>query len=74
MRLYKITAAYQAKINGKDGVDVNVTKYVGAKSEGVAYRKELMEAGAKRKDITEEEVNVPTDKTGLLAFLNGVET
>lgn len=60
MKLYKIT--YSAG-----------TKFVGSLQDGIAYRKELREKhGYARSTIKQEEVNVPTDKPGLLGFLNKV--
>lgn len=67
MRLYKISAA----IESKDLSDAVLRiRYVGSQSEAVAARKALLELGAKRKDIDSLEVDVPTDKAGLMAFLN----
>ena len=66
MRLYKINAEYLHDDNTK----VFVTQFVGSKADGVAERKKLMDDGARRKDITETEVDVPTDKTGLINWLN----
>ena len=49
------------------------TKFVGSLSDGIAYRKELMDTkGYRRADIKQEEINVPTDKPGLIEFLNKV--
>lgn len=69
MRLYKITASYVATDANKDVV-TNAQQFVGSKAEGVQFRKTLMDDGARRKDITEVEVDVPTDKTGLINWLN----
>ena len=69
MRLYKITANI-ATINN-DSEAIHVT-YVGTQSDAAAARKEFMALGATRKDIETEEVDVPTDKAGLMAFLNGL--
>lgn len=67
MRLYKIVAT-----PSKPDADLpdSVTVWVGAKSEGVVARKKLADDGFVRKEITETETEVPTDKAGLLAFLN----
>ena len=67
MRLYKITAKPAA--NNDDGVEP-MTRWVGSKAEGVAARKDMALAGFSRKEINEAETEVPTDKLGLLAFLN----
>lgn len=64
MRLYKITAS------SENATLPNRFMYVGSKAEGVLERKALMEQGFKRKDISEVEIEVPTDKAGLLKFLN----
>ena len=61
MKLYEITA----KVDG-----VIKTQYAGSLQYGIAARKTLSESGVKRADIKQEEVNVPTDKQGLLDFLN----
>jgi len=66
MRLYKITAKNPSEANLPD----TETVWVGSKSEGVVARKKMADDGWKRKEITEVETEVPTDKTGLLAFLN----
>lgn len=68
MRLYKITAAavIGAELPAK-------TQWVGSKAEGVQARKALAEEGYRRKDINEVEVDVPTTKTELLAWLNAKE-
>lgn len=64
MRLYKITAS-NAQVSARD-----ITKYVGSKAEGVATRKELYDRGFARKQVDEVEVDVPTDKAGLIEYLN----
>jgi len=61
MKLYRITSVCAGIVE---------IKFVGSLSEGVVARRELAENGVKRADIKQEEVNVPTDKIGLLAFLN----
>lgn len=73
MRLYKITASY-TKTDADKGDVTTFTQFVGTKSEGVMVRKDLMTDGARRKDIEEAEVDVPTDKTGLIAWLNANAT
>jgi len=62
MRLYKLTASTAGA--------TEITRWGGSKADGVAFRKEQMEAGFKRAQLTEEEVEVPTDKTGLIKWLN----
>lgn len=65
MRLYKIIATSPTPddLPGE-------TLWVGTKAEGTAARKALYEKGFRRKDVVEAEVDVPTNKEGLLAFLN----
>lgn len=58
MRLYKVTAPGHK------------TKFLGAQAECVLRRKELAAAGVKRNDMAEFTVDVPTDKAGLLKWLN----
>lgn len=66
MRLYEITAS-------TDRIPLKPVRiFVGAKAEGVAERKTLAEMGFVRKEISEIEVDVPTDKQGLLTFLNSL--
>lgn len=69
MRLYKIIASYTPATELPSEM-----VWVGSKADGVVKRKALMEKGFRRKDIEEVEVDVPTNKEGLLAFLNGGET
>lgn len=61
MRLYRITAKNDAR---------NQTHWVGSQAEASAHRKQLTAEGFKRAEITTEELDVPTDKKGLLDFLN----
>lgn len=68
MRLYKITATIDHPTD--DDTRVLVTKYVGSQSEAATTRKELLDQGATRKGTETFEVDVPTDKAGLMAFLN----
>lgn len=63
MKLYRITA------DDGDAKHV-VTEYVGTQAEGVAQRKKLKEDGFAQKHITTEDVEVPTDKAGLIDWLN----
>lgn len=67
MRLYKITAINTSKGEQPD----TETHWVGSKSEGVTKRKELLAEGWTRRELTETEVDIPTNKEGLLAWLNG---
>jgi hypothetical protein len=63
MRLYKIKASGNGEVLIK-------TKWVGSAAEGVATRKELYAEGFARKEVVETQVDVPTDKAGLLEWLN----
>ena len=67
MRLYKIIAT---NTNGASDITKPKTQWVGSLADGVQARKKMMTEGYRRKDITETEVDVPTDKAGLLEFLN----
>ena len=66
MRLYKITAL---NTSHGDTPDIDVT-WVGSLAEASAQRKKLTIDGFARKEIETEEVDVPTDKAGLIGFLN----
>lgn len=68
MRLYKIIAKNPSDASAN--LPDTETVWVGSKAEGVDARKKMADDGWKRKEITEVEVDVPTDKAGLLAFLN----
>lgn len=67
MRLYKITAVNTSGGNQPD----TETHWVGSKSEGVAMRKKLLAEGWTRCELAEVEIDIPTNKEGLLAWLNG---
>lgn len=62
MKLYRITSVHSGVVE---------VQFVGSLTAGVVARKELADKGLKRADIKQEEVNVPTDKAGLIEFLNG---
>ena len=66
MRLYKITAL---NTSHGDTPDSDVT-WVGSLAEASTQRKKLTIDGFARKEIETEEVDVPTDKAGLIGFLN----
>lgn len=61
MKLYKLTLRNDEKSR---------VKWVGTQADAANTRKTWVTAGAKRNDIDTEEVDVPTDKQGLLKFLN----
>lgn len=74
MRLYKITASVDHPTSADGDARLKVTKYVGSQAEAAATRKELLDQGATRKGTETFEVDVPTDKAGLMAFLNEMVT
>lgn len=66
MRLYKISALNTSQ-GGQPDSEVH---WLGTQGECVLRRKQLAAEGWTRKEIDTLEVDVPTDKAGLLAFLN----
>ena len=44
--------------------------WVGTQADAASARKKLLNAGFKRADIKTEDVEVPTNKAGLIEFLN----
>lgn len=66
MKLYRISA------QSAEGADQPVV-WVGTQSDAGKARKTFVEGGFKRAEITTEEVDVPTNKEGLIAFLNSLE-
>lgn len=67
MRCYKVSVEV--------GVDepVTVARYAGTQAQAKAARDALvLEYGVRKSDIETEEVDVPTSKEGLLAFINGL--
>ena len=63
MKLYRVIAS----------TDIQKVIWVGTQSDAGKARKELVAEGFKRAEIQTEEVDVPTNKEGLLAFLNALE-
>jgi hypothetical protein len=64
MRLYKLTI-----VAGEETIR---THWVGSQGDAAKVRKGwVSDEGFKRTQIRTEEVDVPTNKEGLLAFLNG---
>lgn len=63
MKLYRVSA----------NADVQKVIWVGTQSDAGKARKELVADGFKRAEIETEEIDVPTNKEGLLSFLNGLE-
>lgn len=62
MKLYLITATTEAP-------ETQVI-WGGSQAEAASARKEMLARGATRKDLKTYEVDVPTNKEGLLQFLN----
>lgn len=48
-------------------------RWAGSQAEAASQRKQLNQNGFKRDTIVTDEVEVPTNKKGLLAFLNGAD-
>lgn len=67
MNLYLISTTPDA-----DGAPAAV--FVGSQAEAASTRQKLVSEGTPRKNITTTSVNVPTDKEGLLRFLNLMAT
>lgn len=65
MKLYKITV----HVAREDG-EAPIVEWLGTQAECASSRRKWNSEGVKRNDIDTEEVEVPTDKKGLLAFLN----
>lgn len=65
MNLYLVSTTPDA-----DGAPAAV--FVGSQAEAASTRQKLVSDGIARKFIKTSPVNVPTDKEGLLRFLNGM--
>lgn len=67
MRLYKTIA-----VSNRDDGDQSLVmrKWSGTQSDAGKTRKEFVSQGFKRAEVETFEVDVPTDKQGLLAWLN----
>lgn len=70
MKLYKTTACVISAVNDVQDAKTTTVTWNGSQAEASAVRAAAVRDGAKRKDVETEAVDVPTDKTGLLAFLN----
>lgn len=68
MRFYKISTPVSNMPEGC--AHLTNTLFVGSLSEAPAARKVFTALGIKRKDIESIEVEVPTDKAGLMEYLN----
>ncbi len=64
MKLYRVSSEVTLD-NGKEAV-----KWVGTQSGVVAIKKEWMATGMKRKEISTEDIEVPTKKEELVEWLN----
>jgi hypothetical protein len=84
MKLYKITSPYyefaDKVLTGSDDAVTapRVTEWAGTQADArkirIGYEEQFKEIKPlKRPKVTVEEVDVPTDKAGLLGFLNGIE-
>lgn len=67
MKLYRITAIRSSLDSDTPDSEIH---WVGSQAEASQKRKTLVSSGFKRAEIETEEVEVPTDKKGLLAWLN----
>jgi hypothetical protein len=52
----------------------NKTFWLASQAEASAKRADLVREGYKRVELTTEAVDVPTDKQGLISFLNGMSS
>ena len=71
MKLYLITAEVDVDV---DGDTLEASEFVGSQAEAATVRARMNKDGIPRKDITTTAVDVPTDKEGLLRFLNLMAT
>lgn len=72
MRLYKTTAIRAELAKNADGTssqEVQV-RWAGSQAEAATNRKTFVGMGFKRAEVNTVEVEVPTNKAGLLDFLN----
>jgi hypothetical protein len=66
-----MTKAYLVTASDTEGVVAK--RYAGTAALAKATRNELIEKlGAKKSDVTIEDCDIPSDKNGLLAFINEV--
>ena len=68
MKLYLVTAEVDVSEDGTKFARRAI--WSGSQAEAASARKELTARGAQRKDVKTYAVDVPTDKNGLLQFLN----
>ncbi len=69
-RAYKVSAA----LPKEDGTTVPVVKFAGSQGDAskirIAWRADNKKLGLKKDDVTIEAIELPTDKAGLIAWLN----
>lgn len=70
MNLYKTTVTVVGTVNGTPDVKTTTVTWNGSQAEASMLRAAAVRDGARRKDVDTVPVDVPTDKAGLLAFLN----
>ncbi len=73
MKLYVVTATIiESSPEGAIGSSGarSVSKWVGSQKEVADTKRDLLNSGARKSSITVIDVEVPTDKKGLLGFLN----
>lgn len=68
MKLHFVTGLVNAPEEG-DGVRTE-SHWVGSQAAAGTVRKDMLSRGATRKGISTHEIDVPTNKEGLLQFLN----
>ena len=70
MNLYLVTAKIDADADGPH----ELSEFVASQADAATVRARMVKEGTPRKNITTTAVNVPTDKEGLLRFLNLMAT
>lgn len=65
MKLYLVTGSMQEPLSGQP---MQATRWVGTQADAAKIKKAFKDQGLKHIDV--KEVDVPTDKQGLLKFLN----
>lgn len=71
MRAYKVSATVEECSD--DGRPHVVTKFAGTQADARTARQAIVdEHGVKKKDVALDEIEIPTDKAGLLGFVNNL--
>ena len=70
MKLYRVSGNSDRQFDAKS--DFRSVIWAGSQSDAAKARKELIENGFKRTELLTEDIDVPTNKEGLLDFLNGL--